>query len=355
MINSRFPKKKINSLLHFLRKNIKKSILTNNSFLNKWFLNKSKINVYTFLIKNKITAVNFYILNKCIYNKKKYNFLWSSALYSNKEGQEKAAAVALLSKMHNEHPIVGCICPNKNSLKFNKFFGREILGLKLKRFIFFYNKVALTKILKKKIDLNFFIKKNKFFERKQFLSKWTKHIPQDYNKLWTSFSKKFDLIVVKDLKYIRNRYYYSFLLKYRFLEIRKKKELVGFVILRVQKVKKNNYIRVVDFFSKSGYEKFIWSILINKCIEFSPGFIDFFCVGTSQNYALKKNNFFDTSAYPELINVPNLLSPISYRQWSDYFHIGGFLKNKIKLIDSSKVLFTKGDGDRDWPTLRDLK
>ena len=53
--------------------------------------------------------------------------------------------------------------------------------------------------------------------------------------------------------------------------------------------------------------------------------------------------------------VPNLLSPIENRDWSYTFHIGGYLSDLIKKKYKNQIWFTKGDGDRDWPTPFDLK
>ena len=53
--------------------------------------------------------------------------------------------------------------------------------------------------------------------------------------------------------------------------------------------------------------------------------------------------------------MPNLLSPIENRDWSYTFHIGGYLSDLIKKKYKNQIWFTKGDGDRDWPTPFDLK
>ena len=53
--------------------------------------------------------------------------------------------------------------------------------------------------------------------------------------------------------------------------------------------------------------------------------------------------------------IPNLMSPLNPRQWSQSFRISGkkILKKRVKNLN--KIWFTKGDGDRDLPTQYDIK
>ena len=62
---------------------------------------------------------------------------------------------------------------------------------------------------------------------------------------------------------------------------------------------------------------------------------------------MTKNNIYS--------KIPNLLSPIEYRHWSPLFYIGGKEINKKLFLNYKNIWFTKGDGDRDFPTQHDLK
>lgn len=338
----------------FIKNNLKKSILSNNKFLKYNFINKRNLNIFFFLKKKEIISINFYIPNYCLYKKKKIKFTWSSALYSTPQGEKVGAAFQLMAKLHSTFPLVGSLCPNQHTLTYNNYFGKQFKRIALNRYLFINNKSSVNLIIKNKINKNFIFKKNKNIHKVK--SRWCRKIPKDYPSLWNHFSKKFDLIILKNTKYLNKRYVFQKFINYRFVEIRKINNhfLLGFAIVRVQKIKKKNYVRIVDLITYPGEEILILNSLILILKELSPGFIDFFAVGDYFKESFKKNNFFVYAMKKNKINFPNLLSPLSQRQWTDYFHLGGKLKENLKNLDPKKVFFSKGDSDRDWPTLLDL-
>ena len=91
-----------------------------------------------------------------------------------------------------------------------------------------------------------------------------------------------------------------------------------------------------------------------ECMKKNPLFIDFIVFGTKEDRFLKLSGFVLIKEKLKEI-VPNLLSPIENRDWSYSFHIGGYLSNLIGKKHKTKVWFTKGDGDRDWPTPYEIK
>ena len=110
----------------FVIKFLNKSILSNTLFLKYNFQDKKKVNTLLFLKNNKIISINFFIPRYCLYKKKKIKFVWSSALYSNNDGEKFGAAFQLMAKLHNSFPLVGSLCPNKHTLKYNDYFGMLI-------------------------------------------------------------------------------------------------------------------------------------------------------------------------------------------------------------------------------------
>ncbi len=85
-------------------------------------------------------------------------------------------------------------------------------------------------------------------------------------------------------------------------------------------------------------------------------YTDFIVVGNNQDKHLLKAEFQLTSKKNKFEEIPNLLSPIDYRQWSYTFHLGGYISRKTQCWkNNNKVWFTKGDGDRDWPTPCNIK
>ena len=61
-------------------------------------------------------------------------------------------------------------------------------------------------------------------------------------------------------------------------------------------------------------------------------------VGESQDKYLLELGFKLTNKNRLLKQIPNLLSPLEFRDWSYSFHLGGKLLNKLRTIKSKKGL-----------------
>jgi len=82
---------------------------------------------------------------------------------------------------------------------------------------------------------------------------------------------------------------------------------------------------------------------------------DFLVIGSSQDGSLAEAGFQLADETSGLDCVPHLLSPVEHRPWSNTFHLGGALAQGSEAWRKPEaVYFTKGDGDRDWPTAHDL-
>ena len=121
-----------------------------------------------------------------------------------------------------------------------------------------------------------------------------------------------------------------------------------------QIVKKIKYARIVEFVSIKGYEEHVWKKILIQCELKNVSITDFFVVGKNQNKNLLNIGFKIMKKNNKYYNIPNLLSPLDYRQWSEDFHIGGTILKKNNYKNFNQIWFTKGDGDRDHPTRYDL-
>ena len=113
--------------------------------------------------------------------------------------------------------------------------------------------------------------------------------------------------------------------------------------------------RIIEFVSAKKYEKEVWKEILFQNSMKNSSFSDFFVVGNDQNKNLNSIGFKKMNNKNKYFFLPNLMSPINHRQWSESFRIGG-KKTTLKNINKLKnIWFTKGDGDRDHPTRYDIE
>jgi hypothetical protein len=344
---------------NFVKKKLVESFIINKHFNEYWF-KKKKWSIFIKKTKSKIDMLNMFLVFKAKFFKKKINLCWTSTGISTLNLKSKGVFGLSMLHLNKIFPIVIMACGNHNSLPINQFLGKDLNKLNLRRFIFSNNleclkiiKAKKRKIFKKKIFTS-----KKIFEFSNLTQKLEKKTPKDLNNLWNKFSSNFSLSIIKNYEYFKWRYEKAPYQKYYFLTFRDKKKatnLCGISIIKFQITKFGVCSRIVDFMSAStNLSNMIWQGTIAECMKKDSLFVDFIIFGTGQDEFLKSSGF-------RLINhklkevVPNLLSPIENRDWSYSFHIGGYLSNLIRTVNKNKVWFTKGDGDRDWPTPYELK
>jgi len=342
----------------FAKKNLVKSFILNKHF-NKFWFKKRNWSIYIKKSQNKIYMLNMFIVLKAQYLKRKINLCWASTGIS--IFNSKITGIFGLSMLHLNKifPILIMACGNKNSLPINESLGKSLDNLKLRRFIFTNNLdcLKLVKINKRKIFKKRIFSKKKINKNSQLIQKLENRVPKDLNILWYKFSSNLTLSIIKNYQYFKWRYEKAPYQKYYFLTFRDKikKRLLGVTVIKFQKTKFGICSRIVDFMSfNSAISEKIWQGTITECMKKKSLFIDFIVFGTREDKSLRLSGFILVKDKLKEI-VPNLLSPIENRDWSYSFHIGGYLSNLINKKDKNKVWFTKGDGDRDWPTPFELK
>ena len=342
----------------FVKKNLVKSFIVNKRF-NKFWFKKKKWSVFIKKSSNKIYMLNMFLVFKAQYFKKKINLCWTSTGITVPGAKTKGVFGLSMFNLNKIFPIVVMACGNENSLPINESLGKTLDKLKLQRFIFSNNLkcIEMIKTDKRKIFKKEIFEKKKISQNYELIQKLENKVPKDLNILWSKFSSDLSLSIVKNYKYFKWRYERAPYQKYYFITFRnqKKNQLLGISVIRFQKTKFGICARIVDFMSSSSaLSKKIWEGTIVECMKKNSLFVDFIVFGTKEDKFLKLSGFVLIKEKLKKI-VPNLLSPVENRDWSYSFHIGGYLSNLINKKYKSKVWFTKGDGDRDWPTPYEIK
>ena len=282
---------------------------------------------------------------------------WMSTVIAEKDVQATGVGAQLLLHAHRTLPLVGCTCANKNTLPINETLGFDFPGLKMRRFVRVLNEECLQ-IVKKdsRNKVKETLKPLQYPENTDLDRVWCDIVPDDFEELWGVFSDQFTCFVDKSREYMNHRYIDSPYQDYHLLIIRDQtNKLNGISIVRFQSTPYGKCSRIVDFIARSGSEIDVWLHTLCACFEKKCLYADFIVMGTDQDWSLSEAGFKLANDQNGLEDVPNLLSPIDYRRWSYTFHISGTLP---RLLDgwrvNKKIWFTKGDGDRDWPTPLDI-
>lgn len=345
--------------LKFSKENYINSFVRNKKFNNFWFKIKNQWTIYVVKVKNSFGFINMFLVFEALYKGKPIKLCWTStAIINNKLNIAGKFGLTMISLI-KLFPVVIMSCGNKKSIPINKTLGYEIKNLKFRRFIFVDNIdcLKLVKFKYRKKIKKLIIKTNSINFDKKFKKELTESPPKDLDKLWNKFSKNFDLCILKNLKYFKKRYENAPFQKYYFLQFRDKKSfLIGISVLRFHKTEFGTCTRIVDFMSFDKiYSKAIWSGTIDECKKYNSLYVDFFVYGSLEDKNLERTGFKTIKELNHLSKIPNLLSPLEYRDWSYSFHLSGKHMFEKQIKKGNKVWFTKGDGDRDWPTPHDIK
>ncbi len=255
--------------------------------------------------------------------------------------------------IYRKYDLVGALSGNDNSLPINTFLGNSVLGLSMVRHLFI-NCEDVLKICSKgrTFTLN---DKSRLLHRENYELHKISNIPSDYMDLWGSVKTNFDFIINKTSDYLKWRYVDSPFLNYDILEFRKGKKLIALIITRIQSTRVGRALRVLDIIVEKKHANNIVKEIGKFASDNNYIFVDFFVIGSYFNKSFKDAGFYNSDDDDVTNNVPNLLSPIECRQWSNSFHVGGLMMNDINWSSPERILFTKGDGDRDWPTSHDIR
>jgi hypothetical protein len=343
-------------LKKFIKNYISNNIIEKKIFTKYWFLKDNK-NWQIQIAKNElnqIESINFFIKNKVKFFKKNINAVFTSLAYSKFDKRKKGTIGKILFLLHRKHNLVFSLCGNENSLPINNLLGKKIPNLSFDRFIYVHSNKCFRIIKKKyhhKIKLNFKNIKNNnnidIFE--------TSTIPKNIDNLWKKFSLDIDICIIKNYNYLVWRYVKCPFQNYQFFIFKNNNNLLGLIVIKFQNTPYGKCARIVDIIVDKKYLESILGKMLLECSNRNVLYTDFFHVGKIYESYFIKSGFKYCTSKNYLNKIPNLLSPIDAREWTNSFHIGGILihDKKVKL-NSNRIWFTKGDGDRDWPTLNDI-
>ena len=300
-----------------------------------------------------ISAVNMMIEVPGRLGNVKLPLTWMSSAFAENDMQNTSVGGLLLFRSHRTLPFVACSCANTKTLPINEALGLDIHGLNMRRFVYVFTSDCLQIVRqesRKKIKNT--LKPLKTLSNNDLHRQWVNIMPDDFDELWKEFSETLSCVVERSHHYMDRRYVNAPYQDYHLLSISDGNDkLQGFSVVRFQQTMHGECARIVDFVARPGSETAVWLHILHACMGKNCLYADFIVIGTGQDWSLKNAGFTLANDQNGLEDVPNLLSPIDYRRWSYTFHISGTLPRTLDgWREKKKVWFTKGDGDRDFPT-----
>jgi hypothetical protein len=282
---------------------------------------------------------------------------WISSAATEDVAQKRGGGAQFFLWAYKAYSLVGGMSGNDLSTPINDVLSMSVPDLKMRRFIFIHDKRTADLCLPsgRTIVLNTQFNSS-LAPVKNLTVEWVDEIPSDYASLWSRFRRKFVCTTERNREYMEWRYLKAPYVNYRFLIMRFDGKLCSFVAMRFQPTSEGVVCRVLDFIADDEWASQAWCSVINVAEGEGALFTDFMVIGTCQDEFLERAGFMPTDSETGLDVVPHLLSPVEHRPWSNTFHLGGSLaKADQSWRGHDAIYFTKGDGDRDWPTTYDLE
>jgi len=268
---------------------------------------------------------------------------------------DSGAGAKFYVNIYRRFPLVGAMSGNEYSVPINAFMGNEIPNTSMRRFMSIHNEDAFG-LCRPDTRATVTLHPIQKGSRTGLQTGLVDTIPEDYDALWSAFRETVYCCIEKDRAFLRWRYQTAPFIKYRFIEMRRDRRLVALAVLRLQETPMGNAGRILDFISDDHDEAACWSALAAEASEAGAIFSDFHIIGSRHDAALGQAGYSEAKKESGLNAIPNLLSPVDHREWTNTFHMGGKLaKADTAWRAADKVYFTKGDSDRDWPTAYDVR
>lgn len=328
------------------------------AFTRYWFYRDDEGWTINLLLdeQEEIAGVVYYIKSPARLGRQLTPLYWVSTLHVLDSYRQQGGGARLLLHTYKTLPLLGSMCGNDLSLPLSNLLGQTVAGEKIRRYIYILSHDALHFAEEDKLcALQHAFSKQKSLIQTNLSHQWSKTLPTEdgYDVVWESFSKNLTCCIERTYDYITQRYINAPFISYEILTLYDKEKLCGISVIRLQKTAKGMAARVVDFLAHPQQAAAAWHEVLKACQTKGAAFADFFVLGTYQHKNLLEAGWQIASESNELEALPNLLSPIDYRRWSYSFHLGGILlRQKPLKCSPDEAWFTKGDGDRDWPTTK---
>jgi hypothetical protein len=281
---------------------------------------------------------------------------WISSAAVEDAARERGTGAALYLWVYKTFPLVGAMSSYENSLPLHALLGRNIPGVKMRRFICVHDKRAANLCLPANRSAVLAAVRSPLPNLEGVLSaRWSTGIPSGYDQLWERVRDRFVCTTERNREYMEWRYVRAPYVEYRLLEMRLRDALHALAALRFQRTPEGMVCRVLDLIADAHLSTEAWHAVLNAARQEGALFSDFMVIGTDQDRNLRGAGFLPADGQTGLEAIPHLLSPVEHRGWSNTFHIGGRLaKADESWRRPEAVYFTKADSDRDWPTTYDL-
>ena len=268
------------------------------------------------------------------------------------DAREKGQGAALYLWAYRAFPVVLAMAGNALSAPLNALMGRDIPDVAMRRFLLLNRPEALDLCRLEDRVAVVAPPVSPPALPAGLSATWVDDVPDDYDALWREVRAGIVCSVNRSAAYLRWRCRAPFV-DYRILTLRRGDRLIGLAVCRTQKTPCGPVVRVIEMIARQSDAAAVWTALAAATGD--ALMTDFMVVGTGQDRALTEAGFREANGASGLDRVPHLLSPVEHRQWSAVFTMGGALAQADSAWRSAEaVYFTKGDGDRDWPTQFDL-
>lgn len=282
---------------------------------------------------------------------------WISSGAADETARCRGAGSHLYFWVYKTFPLVGAMSGNEYSLSINSVLGRDISGVRMRRFIRIHDRRTLNLCLPdRRGRVQEWIRESDLDPESGDEAGWCDALPDEFEDLWRRVRTMFYCATERSREFMEWRYAQAPHVEYRWFEVRRHGRLKALAVARFQPTPEGSACRVVDFIGEPQTAANAWRLLAHHASLEGALFTDFMVIGTSQDQGLKAGGFERVEAGNGLEAIPHLLSPIEHRPWSSTFHLGGRLAmDDSSWRNSAAVYFTKGDSDRDWPTAYDLQ
>ncbi len=269
------------------------------------------------------------------------------------DARKAGQGAALYLWAYRAYPLVLAMAGNELSAPLNALMGRDIPGVAMRRFLRLNRPEALALCPPGEAGRVSVLPAPPPAPARGLSADWVDRAPDDYEPLWCEVRAGLSCALDKTAAYLRWRCGAPYT-DYRMLAVRSAGRLTGLAVCRYQETPAGQVARVTEMVARPGDAADVWAAIADATRD--AVMADFLVVGTIHDTALAGGGFREATADNGLDRLPHLLAPVEHRQWTSVFTLGG----PLALADQSwrsagAVYFTKGDGDRDWPTLWDLE
>ena len=303
---------------------------------------------------DRLLGIMMFIITSAQFNGGSSPMTWISTGVVEDEARAVGAGAPLYMWIYKKFPIVGALSGNALSGPINSLLGHEIPGVSMCRHLAIHDE-RIRVILPADFQGDLSAVRHAAEVPSGLNWNWEVSLPADYNQVWEEFRRTGVFTTDRTPEHYHWRVATAPFMDYRILSIRRHSKLVGMAVVRFQETPEGPACRIIDFIAGPADAAGSFAAVAAACAAAGALFSDFQVIGSIFDTALEDGGYRRPESDPALDAVPNLLSPIDHRKWTNTFNIGGQLARKNQEWRSAdQVYFTKADSDRDWPTKYEL-